>query len=544
MYRFTVFIFPGLLAAGVCAAYLPDLPRYYVDTSYVQPAGSRIFVAAGADFQAALDGALPGDEIILQAGALYQGPFSLPLKAGSEWIIIRSSASDHELPPPGRRIDPSYGHLLPTLISTSEPVIATASGAHHYRFIGVEIRPARPGELSVWQRWIRLMVSMVKGEEHWPGKFPGNLVMLGNGETSVDQLPHHIIFDRCYIHGDTVQGAKRGIALNSGPAAVIDSYFSDFKFIGGDAQAILGWNGPGPYKIINNYVEGSGENIMFGGSIPSIPNMVPSDIEIRLNYFTKPMTWMFGHPSYAGVPWSVKNLLELKNARRVLIDGNIFEHSWPHDQNGFAILFTVRNEDGAAPWAVVEDITFTNNYLRRIGSGINILGLDDNPFPSGKTSRILIKNNLFAEVGGEWGNGRLLQLLASTRDIIFVKNTAYQTGNILFAEGGEHTGFVFTDNIVLHNAGGVIGTDTSPGSDTLRRYFPGAVFKSNIIAGGQRALYPPENHFPLLPYVSETGHDYQQGTVHVNNSLVLAQAGVDFASFCAATDNVPEICQR
>jgi hypothetical protein len=53
---------------------------------------------------------------------------------------------------------------------------------------------------------------------------------------------------------------------------------------------------------------------MFGGGDPAIPNLVPSDIEIRRNYFSKPLSWRVGDPSYTGVTWLVKNLLELKNA--------------------------------------------------------------------------------------------------------------------------------------------------------------------------------------------------------------------------------------
>jgi hypothetical protein len=65
---------------------------------------------------------------------------------------------------------------------------------------------------------------------------------------------------------------------------------------------------------------------------------------------------LLADPAFAGVTWSVKNLLELKNARRVTIRGNVLENNWVSAQAGFAILFTVRNEDGAAPWAVIEDV--------------------------------------------------------------------------------------------------------------------------------------------------------------------------------------------
>jgi hypothetical protein len=65
-----------------------------------------------------------------------------------------------------------------------------------------------------------------------------------------------------------------------------------------------------------------------GGNDPTIPNLVPWDIEIRGNHFYKPLSWRVGDPSYAGIHWLVKNLFELKNAPRVVIEENTFEHNW------------------------------------------------------------------------------------------------------------------------------------------------------------------------------------------------------------------------
>ncbi|MBI4638149.1 MAG: hypothetical protein HY727_17575 [Candidatus Rokubacteria bacterium] len=464
-----------LMAVGLpLAAATPEPPRAWVDTTPVQPAGRTIAVPTGGDLQAALDGARPGDVITLEAGATFIGPFTLPTKVGGGWITVRTSAPESGLPPPGTRIDPSHAGALPKIVAAVGPVIAAARGAHHYRFVGIEIHPVA-------------------------GALLRNLVELGSAETSVDRLPHHIVFDRCYLHGDPRRGTRRGIALNARDAAVIDSYLSDFKEVGNDSQAIAGWNGPGPFKIVNNYLEGAGENLMFGGADPAIPGLVPSDIEIRRNHLAKPLAWKQGDPAYAGVPWTVKNLFELKNARRVLVDGNLLERNWAQAQSGFAVLFTVRNQDGGAPWSVVEDVAFTNNVLRGTASGVNILGRDDTrPAGSQQTKRILIKNNLFLDVGGpRWGGGGVLfQILNGTASVVIDHNTAFQTGNILTAEGPTHAGFVFTHNIVPHNAFGIVGTGTAPGIATLNAYFPGAVVRKNVIVGGGARQYPPGNFFP------------------------------------------------
>jgi hypothetical protein len=214
------------------------------------------------------------------------------------------------------------------------------------------------------------------------------------------------------------------------------------------------------------------------------------------NHLAKPLGWRVGSSGFEGVAWTVKNLFELKNARRVLIDGNLFEYNWPHAQNGFAILFTPRNQDGASPWSQVEDVTFVNNLVRHVSAGINILGRDD-IHPSQPTRRIVIRNNIFSDIGGQWGVGRLFQLLDGVSDVTIDHNTALQTDTLVW--GGDHapnTGFVFQNNIVLHNLYGIMGSSTGSGRPSLERYFPGAVVRRNVIVGGSPDRYPPDNFFP------------------------------------------------
>src|SRR5215216_3963413 len=67
----------------------PELPRTFLDTTYVVPTGQTITVAAGGNFQTALNSANPGDTIVVEAGATFVGNFTLPNKTGSAWIIIR-----------------------------------------------------------------------------------------------------------------------------------------------------------------------------------------------------------------------------------------------------------------------------------------------------------------------------------------------------------------------------------------------------------------------------------------------------------------------
>jgi hypothetical protein len=452
------------------ASYFPERPRRSVDTAAVAPTGRTIHVKSGGSLQVAIDEARPGDLIQLEAGATYYGPFRLRRKDGDGWIQIGSTAPPAPLSA-GKHVSPANASSMPKLVASAGSVITADLASHHYRLVGLEIAPE-------------------------DGVFLHELVQLGGAETRVSDLPHHIIIDRCYVHGDRQHGARRGVAMNSRDTAVVHSYLSDFKEVGADSQAIAAWNGTGPFTIADNYLEAAGENVLFGGADPAIPGLVPADIEVLRNRMSKPLAWRTGAPEFEGVAWTVKNLFELKNARRVLVDGNVFEYNWPHAQNGFAILFTVRNQDGDSPWSTVEDVIFQNNLVQHVASGINILGTDD-IHPSQPARRIAILNNLFVDVGGHWGAGRLFQLLEGVSDVRIGHNTALQTDFVIF--GGERTPnepFVFENNLVLHNRYGVIGSGTALGRPTLDRYFPRAVIKRNVFVGGPAASYPADNFFP------------------------------------------------
>src|SRR5688572_27428112 len=134
-----------LLLGGSHGASLaaPAPPAVLLDTDLVAPTGSAINVSAGGNFQNALNSASPGDVIELAAGATYTGTFTLPKKTGSGWITIRSSAPNSALPSPGERALPSDAPNMPKIVGPGgDPAIMTANGAHHYRFIGIEFKPA------------------------------------------------------------------------------------------------------------------------------------------------------------------------------------------------------------------------------------------------------------------------------------------------------------------------------------------------------------------------------------------------------------------
>ncbi len=380
---------------------------------------STIQVKAGGDLQAAIDKARYGDVIVLEAGATYRGPLTLPFKEGdSEQYITITTSNPGGIAKENERINPQlHAKAMPKIVGPdSSAAISTAERAHHYKFIGIEFSPAADS------------------------KYLYNLIDLGKTDyKSLSQFPHHLVFDRCYVRSTGLNKARRGFALNSGDTSIINSYIAGFAGAGDETQGICGWNGPGPYKIVNNYIEGGAQNIMFGGADPVVPNLVPSDIEIKQNYLFKPASW-FGTAT-------IKAMIELKNGRNVTIDGNVIESDGPIG----AFVLTVRNQNGGAPWSTLQDINITNNIVRHSTTGFSILGKDDG-HPSTQAKRIRIANNLLVDVGPDYAAVFLVGCCADTLTV--ENNTVQQTGSIMTCYGVPNSNFVFRNNIVQFNSYG------------------------------------------------------------------------------------------
>ncbi len=475
-----------------------------VMAAMVPAAGAAtLFVPAGGDLQSVLNAVRPGDTVQLAAGAQWTGHFFLQPNPGSQWITIQS-ASMGALPGPGSRISSAQSASMPKLITPDgAPALQMTTGANYYRIQGIEFAPAA-------------------------GVYVQDLVQVGNGsEPSVGQLPHDIDFDRDYIHANPVVGSKRGIALNGVNITVENSYIAGFTSTGQDTQAIAGWNGAGPLQIVNNYLEGGTENLSFGGAIPSIAGLIPSDITVRNNTFNKPLSWKPGSSTYAGVPVWSKNHIELKNAQRITIDGNTFDNNWVGaDQRGFALVFNVRCENGAVPWAVVNNVTVTNNTVRHAAAGMVFVGKDSASGNEGSAGQIVVQNNTFQDISDNWGgDGRLFQIQAGVQGLNFDHNTAFQTGYFAVFDTGASYNVNFTNNIALVGAG-VAGNGSGGPIQTLASYAPGGQFLDNALIGGNPAQYPASNYFPAT--VNQVGFvDYANGNFQLGPASSLLNAGTD-----------------
>ena len=415
---------------------VPELPRRRVDTAMPKQTGRTIAVPAGGDLQRAINDAQPGDTVVLAAGATFTGTVVLPEKKGTGWIVITSSA-EGKLPPPGTRVTPAHAKHMPKLVTDRnvQPALRTRHGAHHYRFIGIEFT-ARPEVKRV-----------------------SAIVEVSHKIARLEDVPSHFVFDRVYIHGNAKLNSQRGLTLNARSAAVIDSRIEDCHVHGFDSQAIAVWNGPGPYKIENCFLEGGSENIMFGGARTSAECMVPSDIEIRRCHFYKDPAWSkLKYPNN----WVIKNLFEIKTARRVLLEANVLENCWAEGQTGYAFVLKSSSPSQGQPWDTTCDITIRNNRIINCQNGVAIARWSSRgPVKPGAepTSRILLQHNVFerfgpeSNFGGRGQSGVMLQIAG--RDITIRHNTAWNGYSTIMLTKPGTDNLVFIDNLITPGTYGV-----------------------------------------------------------------------------------------
>ena len=252
----------------------------------------------------------------------------------------------------------------------------------------------------------------------------------------------------------------------------------------------------GPFLIENNYIEAAAENVMFGGNDPSIPNLVPSNITIRRNLISKPLAWRSQN-------WTVKNLVEFKNARSVIVEGNTIENNWAAGQTGYAFVITPRDQDGSAPWSVVRDIVIQDNVIRHVAAVFNILGFDDLA-SSQQTVNVTVRNNLAYDVSTFYGTSsnpapaRLALIGAGPQAVTFDHNTVDNDGSATiylyggYAPAGQQVaGFALTNNLLRDNSYGVYGDKAGEGTLGLTAYTTNGVVRRNTFAGAApRSIRP------------------------------------------------------
>jgi hypothetical protein len=360
---------------------------------------------------------------------------------------------------------------------------------------GPALRTARGGSFGCSQ-------ISVLGGAYASKSSASTLVEFGRGdESSVELFPVSVSLEHAIIAGDRLNGQKRGIAMCGLDLALLSSEVTECKRDGQDAQAV--WiNGPGPVTIRDSYLEGSGENIMAGGADPLIHGLVPSDILIDHCTLAKPFAWM-------EELWDVKNLLELKNARRVTMRGCTLRGNWQRNQVGYAVLLTPKNQSGRAPWTCVEDVLIEHNAILDTASVFNVASTGSEYPIAGMKNIILRENHCVTNRARFGGDGRFLLIQHRPTDptqtihgLVVTHNVAVVDGPapIYLAGGPLPSDAVIDGNVYPRNKYGwkvqgwtdALGQYHGGGEGPLHARSDGTRIAGNVVGGASPSLYPED----------------------------------------------------
>jgi hypothetical protein len=417
----------------------------------------------GTGIQAAVT-ALAATGGVLCVTGTNSGALLVPRGASRAWLVIRSAS----VLPPGQRVTPATGSAY------SAKFRATAAGSE--------------SAITVL-RDKTVLLGLDVGVVSTLAIGPSAIIRIGsNGETSLGELPDSVLIDQVYVHGNPGQNTRRGFLLGGRTIEVRNSDASEIHDNGQDAQAVAGWNGPGPWRIDNNYLEGSGENVMIGGSDPSITGVVPKDITLTRNWFRKPAAWLMAS-------WVIKNLFEVKAGDRVLVEHNVLEGSWAQAQTGVSINLKSSN-DAACTTCYTANVSIRQNLITNVGYGMSFSPQDVLPVGA-PLSKVQIDSNYFGpiDVAPYSGNGWAILLLGGTRDLSFMGNTwASNTNACIIFDAGTVTRLTWKYNACSLGQYGVKST-SGFGTVAFATGAPGAVVGPSFYFGLAQTNYPTGSVF-------------------------------------------------
>jgi hypothetical protein len=452
---------PSGLGGG--AATPAELPRASVNTTY--PTGLRqVQIAAGANLQAALNAAQPGDELRLAPGASWSGNYLLPKHACTNGapVVLRT---DGPIPAPGSRVSKDSAlkyNFAKVLALNNQGAFGTVynSGVRCWRITGIEVAEA-------------------------PGAFDANgLIRFGDETQSAANVAADLILDRVYVHGAPTVKVRRCVILNSARSAVVDSDLHNCDGNNGDTQCILSYNGPGPFLIDNVLCNGGTEVIMFGGADPSIQGMIAADVWIRNSILERDVV-----PKGTNL---VKNLLESKNVTRLLVENVIMRNNWAHGQAGFGGLHKSTNQGSTAtscPWCRTTDVTWRYVRLVNSGNGINMAGITQGPATAAARYTFYHVTVDSLNYGQFLGDGQLAQMLGGSLSDVILSHVTLRNGG-----PGNYWGMisldagtiprVSIDNSALYCGGyGIKGANQSVGMNSINAYLPNIRWVNNGLWG-------------------------------------------------------------
>lgn len=299
----------------------------------------------------------------------------------------------------------------------------------------------------------------------------GTILTVGDGNT----------LDACVLNGN-IGGQQRGILVNARGVRIRNTKILNIaRDI--DTQAIAGWDRTDDLEVVRCQLEASGENFLLGGDQAQSADRMPRNVLVSGCLLNKRTEWRAGAPT-------CKNLVELKVGENIEVRDNVMDYSFVDGQIGYAIVLTVRNEYGGAPWSTIKNVTVRDNQINHIAGGFQILGRDDRPgYQSIVMENVLIWGNKITDMSNRWGgNGRQVFISGGPTGLTLDGNSftcATTPNSALSFDQPEHKckGLsIVNQELFTEGEYGIIGTSAPGlGKATLDFYAPNYVWDNNKV---------------------------------------------------------------
>lgn len=306
-----------------------------------------------------------------------------------------------------------------------------------------------------------------------------------------------IILDRCIISGaEWPNRLYKGLSLLSADSAFIDSRIENVKnwrsinprtneaesshddMFTATSIAVEITTGDRK-KVHNNYINSNGISV-FAQEFTN--NDLVEDVTFTRNVLYSSPEDLAGGANSIGLYYPKRQHFELKQGKRFLIEGNVFDGGWSDwTPCGAHMIFTPRGATVTSHQ--IADLTIRNNTFRNGASGIQLMGSDtvyetDLAF---LMQRVKIEGNLLYDIDlRKWAStpsavasgvcGYAIQALRAVEDVSILWNTAFDVRGKqtqFFAYGlGRSEGVIVRNNIFSHNHDNSTGALTPSGQLT------------------------------------------------------------------------------
>lgn len=415
------------------------------------------FCTTSSQLTTALANAAGGDTITLQAGNTFVGPFTL--RSGLTSAVTIRSSGYASIPGNDTRVSNSDRANMPVIHcgnNTNENCFITSgTDADNWRLTGLEIRP-KPG-VTVSQ-----LVQLGSTSDTAAADTPNNIEIdhcYIHAPEAGSVRGIYIGGRNINIHDNYITGFRKAgqecqavtLLAAPGPITIRNNYLSAIgEVVMAGGAGIPSATMPGNLTMTRNYLEAPQKynpwnpaafdetDVPSSAALPCTVTSSGTTITCNSHGLGVNTGWdlyvvkltsgpqagqkrtVFGVPTANTMTlteafsanqtgasatiyayWPMKNNFELKmlTGTSSLIEGNVFDGSWPAGQVGFGLVFTIRAQDSSgSPHAVIKNVTFRHNYIKRVYSGVSFLTSDYN-FATDHMQNFTVANNLFEGLG-------------------------------------------------------------------------------------------------------------------------------------------------